>query len=617
MLSIAEISFQNLRGYNTATLPLEKDHITIVGDNNQGKSSALLLLDFMLNLADKDVLTGVRRLNDNECDLLLPANDARHQARRLSLRINFGDRRTRRRYLIPGEDQVVLRLSVHREDRKLRLNLGRPRMSESSVPKAFELLEKVRANNRFLLIPSDRSPASAWFKKIFTEELTTHLQARMRHRGPGGSTRDYRAVLFAVKELKRLGDQFGLPLWSAMHDVLPPALVRSGKLNFPATNDAAIEWLKTMAELRLSTGRHDANSVGVGQVGTGLQSLIGIALGIHSISRMNGAHRIVAVEEPEENLHPSAQRAAAVLLRKTAARAGYKVIITTHSPYFLEEAKYGETIIVRGRRYYKPEHVGARRSEINTAFMNVSSAEIFFSNRVLFVEGPGDKAVFETLIRRLRMIDGAEHLWGVAVQDVGGKNSYAPWIQLLRCYGQTGDRPIRWKMLFDADAASSALTRCLQDAGYILRPTVAPQCQRLIHLATTSPLRQREADRLNRMIFNFRARLFSVDLEWAIVNASGAKQTRILDLWNKIIADEGATPLATPLEMATKLGSKVGAGNGLKQPHLRFKFAQRVHFADLPDELESALLAILHRFYSRHYGAELLVRARRLNPTLV
>lgn len=617
MITIEEISFQNLRGYETASLSLKSDYLTIVGNNNQGKSSALFLLDFVLNTADIDVLTGNRRLSKEECDLLLPANDARHQARRIALKVSIVDKRRARRYLIPGEDTILLRISVHVQERKLRLNLGLPRKSETADAKALELLYRLRRSIGFFLIPSGRYPDSPWFNKYFAQELTHILNEKTTHLGQGGTTKEYREMLKATGNIKRLGTQFGAGLWKELYKNLPPALLREGQIDLPVNRDTLISWLVEMAQLRMSTGKHDANFVDVGSVGAGLQSLVGIALGLHVAFRRPQAKKIIAIEEPEENLHPSAQRATAALLRQISSRPRSKVIITTHSPYFLEEARYGETVIARNRKYYHPVFVGRRRSEINTVFMNVSSAEIFFSNRVLFVEGPGDKVVFDTLIRRLRMLDAGRALWGLIVKEVGGKNSYAPWIQLLRCYGSTGNRPIRWMMLFDADAASSALIRCLQDCEYALDPKIQMQCRNLVNLpALNMQSRITEADRLNRLIYSFRMQVFSVDLEWALAHASPGRQNEILALWNNILASENVPAMSTPVDVARRLGSKVGAGNGLKQPHLRFKFAQKIPFAALPDEIEEMLHKILNKFFLKKYVDNLLLEAKRLNPML-
>lgn len=617
MIRLEEISFQNLRGYETASLSLESDYLTIVGNNNQGKSSALFLLDFILNTADMDVLTGRRRLSKEESGLLLPANDARHQARRIALKVSFADKRRERRYLVHGEDTVLLRISVQVQERKLRLNLGTPRKAETADSKALELLYRLRRSIGFFLIPSERYPGSPWFKKFFTEELTHILREKTTHHGQGGTTKDYRDMLGATTNIKRLGTQFSTSLWKELYKNLPPALLKEGQINLPVSNDTLIAWLAEMAQLRISTGKHDANFVDVGSVGAGLQSLVGIALGLHVAFRRPQAKKIIAIEEPEENLHPGAQRAAAALLRQISARPRSKVIITTHSPYFLEEARYGETVIARNRKYYHPVHVGRKRSEINTVFMNVSSAEIFFSNRVLFVEGQGDKVVFDTLIRRLRMLDAGRRLWELTVREVGGKNSCAPWIQLLQCYGSTDNRPIRWMILFDADAASSALVRCLQDCDYTLDPKVQAQCQALIN----SPIidvqqRMIEAERLNRLIYDFNMQVFSIDLEWALTHASAGKQSTALSIWNSILASENIPAMSNPADIARRLGSKLGAGNGLKQPHLRFKFAQSVPFAYLPDEIEGMLQKILNKFYSKKYVDTLLNEAKRLNPML-
>jgi predicted ATP-dependent endonuclease of OLD family len=82
-----------VRGFYEATLPLDNEKILIVGRNHSGKTSAFLLLDWLINFADADRLYRRDYLDQEEQDLLLPARDVQHRARRITLTVHIPDGR--------------------------------------------------------------------------------------------------------------------------------------------------------------------------------------------------------------------------------------------------------------------------------------------------------------------------------------------------------------------------------------------------------------------------------------------------------------------------------------------------------------------------------------------
>ncbi|TXC68508.1 hypothetical protein FRC91_19375 [Bradymonadales bacterium TMQ1] len=53
----------------------------------------------------------------------------------------------------------------------------------------------------------------------------------------------------------------------------------------------------------------------------------------------------------------------------------------------------------------------------------------------------------------------------LVVLSVGGKCSFAPWLRLLRSYGQAGNRPINWLCLVDSDGALN-IRKAYRDADF-------------------------------------------------------------------------------------------------------------------------------------------------------
>ena len=227
------------------------------------------------------------------------------------------------------------------------------------------------------------------------------------------------------------------------------------------TPAALVSWLADRTELKITTGEHDRATVEPTEVGSGLQSLLELALQRMRPTR-DDVERIVAVEEPEAFLHPAAQR---TLARMIAEPEDAKRLVSTHSPILVEEAKFGETVLVREHRFFPPSPVDDDvREAINTALLGGFGAEMAFSRSVLPVEGEGDRVFYETLRRRLARATGDGRLDHLTVVPVGSKSAFAPWLRLLSSYGIEGDRAVAWLVLADGDAATE-VRRAYREAG--------------------------------------------------------------------------------------------------------------------------------------------------------
>lgn len=109
---------------------------------------------------------------------------------------------------------------------------------------------------------------------------------------------------------------------------------------------------------------------------------------------------LLLCDEPENSLHPSYLSAAAGTLRNFANQPNCQVVVTTHSPQLVAENATDLTNIMRLDRYDGATRVhqypAITQDKIyNLTFLNnLDRAKMFFSDRVILVEGETETAFF-------------------------------------------------------------------------------------------------------------------------------------------------------------------------------------------------------------------------------
>lgn len=627
-VTIVGARIENIRGFSNAYINLDRQTTILLGQNNEGKSSLLLLMDFLLNTVAKDtaLANSTRPLTTEEYELIVPANNERHRARRFTLYLTIRDGRTRKKYCDGTEDIVQLRISYQPKNSTIRLNCGKAKRGEiAGDALASSLLEYISNSIYFALIPAARDADAHRFHNAFSQSLNEHLLKLIRYAGHGGAPAEYRKAKKVLRDIGDLVKNTTDPFWNSVKPHLPQGLAKRITINFPESHEDLAKWIESQVNLRITTGDHDCNMVGVEHVGNGLQSLLDVAMTLASHATQQDKVMYMAIEEPEAFLHPVAQRDISDILRcNLSNNSAMRLLITTHSPIVVDESYYNEVCLVRDRKFFSPGLEAENREEINTALMTNSTGEVFFSNVVLLVEGPGDRVLFEILLRRLRRLDNTEMLSSIHIQETGGKTQFSPWIRLLKSYERNGIHPIRWLCLFDADAASKgggseerAAVRALKDAGYTLSSEKASKLGDLSYDQIAD--RKREAAQLNNVCKGLSTHFFNVDLEWAICDGTWQEIKQCLDQVIGILpVNEDEDPKVT---YARKLGSKVNNGTTVnkarKEPYIRAKFASTIPLSALSKQIWDVLSEVISMRVSANYSRTLKQKAIAENPQLI
>lgn len=286
------------------------------------------------------------------------------------------------------------------------------------------------------------------------------------------------------------------------------------------------------------------------------------------------------------------------------------------SPIILDEAKYEEIVLVRNQKHYAPADVPADRASINTSLMTTASSEVFFARTVVLLEGEGDRAFFNTLLRRIKSkATVCPELAGLVFQITGGCTFFAPWLKLVRSYKRAGEEPFTCVWIMDGDAASEAagrpVLRAARDCGFNLLPA---DSQAIVAFGDSNwdpATRHRDgAIVANDALNKFGGFLFCCDLEWALFN--GASQGVVRNIKDALKA-AGVDQTGDRVVLARRLGSRIQTGqsseNARKHPFIRALIAERIDLGAIPPEIFFALRRILVACYASESKVDALFRS--------
>ncbi|HMM80871.1 MAG TPA: AAA family ATPase [Pyrinomonadaceae bacterium] len=187
------------------------------------------------------------------------------------------------------------------------------------------------------------------------------------------------------------------------------------------------------------------------ELGTGQQQILALSFAHAYAKSFLGQGLIFILDEPEAHLHPLAQKWLAKKMFKMA-EDGLQIILTTHSPYFVD-LNYLEGINLIRKDSETTLNINQNASSLfnhclNTAsnpqktneetivpfYANNSTSHIlsgFFANIIVLVEGPTEELALPIYFEKLGF-DPTE--FGVEIIGVGGKGNLAKWWRLFTLY---------------------------------------------------------------------------------------------------------------------------------------------------------------------------------------
>lgn len=170
-------------------------------------------------------------------------------------------------------------------------------------------------------------------------------------------------------------------------------------INFELTKEGKPSELLRNLEVFIKEGSRKVN---IQNTGTGTQSAVIIGILELALKNKTSKSRLLCVEEPEVFIHPHGIRYLGDLLRKISADNKTQVIVSSHSPTLV--ATFDPQEIVRidkadgATKIFQPP-TGVLSNEHFKRFVNSENAEMFFSDKVILVEGDTEKQLLPVLGR--------------------------------------------------------------------------------------------------------------------------------------------------------------------------------------------------------------------------
>lgn len=314
---ITHANILNFRALQAVSIPFMQFSV-LLGENDVGKSSVLYALDaFFQNKKISDPESFFKRDTDKNIKIELTFD-------------NPPDNQELNKFKRSDSTIVITKDYAFDESPVVESILD----DDSKCDVKKDILNNWFSANNFHFIPVRRD-LNVQFSMNKTALLGKMLRAKMKSVIESGDANESLQKLQQIlkESLKDPQDALQSYLQEQLHN-------EQIKLNFEDVIVDPVEGIDF--SVRLSDDR--ADDILIQNRGAGTQNNLIIAL-FRLIASMNvGEYFIFVMEEPENSLHPKAQRQLLAVLQEISQKS--QVIVTTHSPVFLERSKFENNIIL-------------------------------------------------------------------------------------------------------------------------------------------------------------------------------------------------------------------------------------------------------------------------------
>lgn len=420
-MKLADFSVINYRSI-TAARKIQTNNMTVlVGKNNEGKSNILraltLAMDIMRMYArdPRGLQISARHLKYHyiwERDYPLSLQE-KHPNGASSIDLNFEltDREVAEIRNMTGiriSNFIPVRVSINNIAAKIDIP-KKGTTAFSDVTKKRKIIEYVCFKIDFNFIPAVRTERDS--QQVIEEIIERSLETLE-------SEQEYIAATQTIENLQQ-----------KILNNISEQLINPLKQFLPTVKGVEIHIQKEQRRMALRRNTEiiidDGVPTPINQKGDGIKSLMALAM-LNMTSRTNRVS-VIAIEEPESHLHPESARQLYETIMKLSE--GHQVVLTTHSPIFVNRNNLNENIIVDQGKANPVKRIKEIREVLGTQVSdNLINAEI-----VLVVEGETDKMALEKLLPNMSDIIKKALQNGILIIDyIGGAGKLSYQLGLYR-----------------------------------------------------------------------------------------------------------------------------------------------------------------------------------------
>ncbi|HTF03014.1 MAG TPA: AAA family ATPase [Bacteroidia bacterium] len=452
---LIKLIVRNYRCIGTTPVEIDlNDIVVLVGANNVGKSSILKAYELAMSQGSGKAELKLEDFpnndidNDNlpEIELHTIVYDNSPGDRWIEI-LNNGEMLVRERWVWNGEGKPK-REGWDAETTSWSENVpwGAPNVANARRPEP----------HRVDAFDSPEEQAKA-IKKLLMQALTDRVKnLKAENQEEGEEENDYKKLISNVKKLqKKIVEEAKDQIDAVNHELttLIAKVFPNYKIDFDAKPeddlDSVINLFK--ADPQLLMGPADGFLSTIDRQGSGARrTLLWTAIKFISENNQKGKEdgaitrpHLLLLDEPEICLHPNAIREACNVLYDLPNTGNWQVMVTTHSPIFIDFSKDNTTIVkvektvngtIKGTTVFRPDKVQLDDDDKrNLKLLNICDpyvAEFFFGGKVIVVEGDTEYTAFNYIKKQK-----PEEYKDVNIIRARGKATIVSLIKILNHFG--------------------------------------------------------------------------------------------------------------------------------------------------------------------------------------
>lgn len=385
-MKLSSFSVVNYRSITTARKIQTNNMTVLVGKNNEGKSNILRALTLAMDVMkmysiDPRALRFSSRVLRNRYDWerdyplsLQERNPNGFSSVELNFELDAHDISAIRALTgIRLSGCIPVRVSLNSSTVKIDIpKRGTPAFSNAENKQ--KIIEYVCLKIDFNFIPAVRTERDAL--RVVENLIESELSALE-------STQEYIEATNTIDNLQQqVLDRISSHLIIPLREFLPT--VENVKIRIQ--KDRRVASLRKDTEIIID----DGTPTPIQQKGDGIKSLTALAM-LNFSSRADRVS-VIAIEEPESHLHPESARQLYETIN--ALSINHQVVLTTHSPLFVNRTNLKENIIVDCGKATPVKRIKEIRDILGTKV----SDNLINAENVLIVEGEDDKIILDKLL---------------------------------------------------------------------------------------------------------------------------------------------------------------------------------------------------------------------------